>query len=642
MSSTATEFEFTSSLEKDQNLYLTKDKQFLYYNDLQGGNYSNNSNEVKFELISLANTNQFVNWAESFLMIPLQLSVSGFTAAPAAGGLANTPENAFALSLKNGYQHIVDSLLITVNDNPVNQPAQGVNIPNTFKLYSMSADDRKTLGSMLEFYVDTGDSLRYIPNPGAFYSGIITITAAGGITAVGLVTCTATGGAIRQGQQFYYCGVLYTVTAPVAAGVTSLNVTPPPGVPLTTPANVTTQIFTPLNLVNPGLGECNNVISKGSGFNPRDGYQAVNGTVNQGRFARMQDTSYDPTSTGNPISNYYQTANGAGQMFKNFVSQNDATAVVYNIFAVIPMAVLHDFFDKLPISRGLSVRLNLYLNTGIQINETVTQANHVSINSFVVPRQTCPFQVSPITNDPVTGGGLSVTTAVTLQYLLKIGNSTISNCRFYASMYNFTPQTESMYISSPEKQILYNDVVQFVLPSIGPNQNVNTLLTSGISRLRGFLMVPIISAASNLCGGLDGKQSIFSSCPATTFPFAKIQNFQLQISGKPVFATPVSHTQLLYNQMLRPELSINGGSLRSIGMSSGCISKTDFESGYSFYWVDLTNLENEADDNTSKSVQVLFQNNVPAAGALNTDFYVYLFFQKELNVNISNGAFLSI
>ena len=94
--------------------------------------------------------------------------------------------------------------------------------------------------------------------------------------------------------------------------------------------------------------------------------------------------------------------------------------------------------------------------------------------------------------------------------------------------------------------------------------------------------------------------------------------------------------------MLRPELSINGGSLRSLGMSSGCLSKTDFESGFTFYWVDLSNLENEADDNTSKSVQVLFQNSVPVGGGLNVDFYIYLMFQKSLHLNISNGAFLSI
>ena len=160
MSSTSVEYEFTSILEKNENVYLTKDRQYLYFNDLQNA-YSTNSSEVKFELISLANTNQFVNWVESFLMLPLQLSVSGFTNTGAAGGLSASPENVFALSLKNGYQQIVDSLLITINDNPVNQPCQAVNIPNTFKLYSMSADDRRTLGSLLEFYVDTGDSIRY-------------------------------------------------------------------------------------------------------------------------------------------------------------------------------------------------------------------------------------------------------------------------------------------------------------------------------------------------------------------------------------------------------------------------------------------------------------------------------------------------
>jgi hypothetical protein len=150
MSSTNTEYEFTSSLKKDSNIYITKDRQYIYYNDLANGAYGPNTSEVKFELISLANTNQFVNWAESFVLIPLTLSVKATT------GLFNNidnAENAFALSLKNGYQHIVDSLLITVNDNPINQPCQGANSPNTFRLYEMSEDDRKIIGDSMNFYM---------------------------------------------------------------------------------------------------------------------------------------------------------------------------------------------------------------------------------------------------------------------------------------------------------------------------------------------------------------------------------------------------------------------------------------------------------------------------------------------------------
>jgi hypothetical protein len=627
MSSTSTEYEFTSSLEKDGNIYLTKDRQYLYYNDLQGGNYNANSSEVKFELVSLANTNQFVNWAESFLMIPLELKV--------AGGLNASPENAFAMSLKNGYQQIIDSLLITVNDNPVNQPCQGSNLEQTFRMYQMSADDRKTLGDMMNFYLDTGDSIRYIPAQtyGVGSPQLNSISAAG--AAVFNVNIS-----VVKGQQFVHDNITYTILATVS-GVNTCNVTPRPGAPING-INAATSFLTPLNAASSGLGECNNVISKSTLFNPKDGYQSENGVVNKGRYSRQMSTSYDPQTVGNPVSTYYQNVQGATTLFKNHISQNNAAGVTYNIFAIIPMAILHDFFDKLPITRGLAVRLNLYLNTGITIVEQVNDVQHISITSYNIPRQTCPFMVSPIGADPTTGTGLDLDAGTTsLNYSLKIGNGTLSNCRFYASMYTFTPQTESLYISAPERKILYNDVVQYVLPNIQPNQNVNSLITSGISRLRAFLMVPIINANSNVCG-LDGKMSPFSSCPATTFPFSKISNFQLQISGKPVFATPVSHTQLFYNTMLRPELSINGGSLRSLGMSSGCISKTEFESGYGFYYVDLSHLENEAEDNMSKAIQVLFTNGAGGSTPLNVDFYIYLYFQKELHLNISNGAFLSI
>ena len=628
MSAKDTEFEFLSSLEKDENHYLTKDRQFIYYNDLQGGNYSANSTEVKFELAGLANSAQFINWAESFLLIPLQLQVTS-----AAGILSGTPENIYAMSLKAGYQHILDSMLITVNENSINSTCQGCNIPNTFKMYQMSADDRKTLGDMMNFYVDTGDSIRFVPNPAVAIPSatlpIAQIDNAGAVTFSGVGTTRA----VVKGQTFNYQGVTYTVAATVFPAAGGFSVTPIP--PAAIAANQVVSLYTPLSVGQTGLGETNNQISSGV-FNPRNGYQGLNGLVNQGRAQRMQSTSFDPTSA---ISNYISAA-GTGTLFKNYVSENTANAVTYNIFATIPLAVLHDFFEKLPIIRGLNVRLNLYMNTGISITETVTLVNHSAITTTNIPRQTVPFMVSPIANDATVGAGLAVTAAGELKYTLKLGNTTLSNCRFYASIYNFTPEAEARYISDPQRSILYDDVVQFVLPNIGPNANVNSLITSGISRIRGMLIVPIINAASNVCG-LDGKQSPFTSCPATTAPFSKIQNFQIQLSGKPVFASAVSSSQLFYNTMLKPELSVNGGSLRSIGTSSGCLSKNDWETGFGFIWVDLSKqVEGESEDNASKSIQVIFQNNV--ASNLITDFYIYVYYQKEVHLEIGSGKFFSI
>ena len=570
-------------------------------------------------------------------MIPLTLSVKA-TVGTFNGTLGlGITENAFALSLKNGYQHIVDSLLITVNDNPVNQPCQGANIPNSFRLYEMSADDRNTLGDMINFYLDTGDSIRYLPTPTTGSTFQVGPCAISSITTAGVVTCPAGTFSAQVGQQFILGGVTYTIQTITSA--TTYTVLPLPQTAITTASIV--SWLTPLSLTNAGLGETNNVISKANTlFNPSQGF--LTNIINQGRQKRTMNTSYDPSQTS--ISNYFTNISKTGDAFRNSLITNSSTEISYNIFATIPMSVLHDFFDKLPITRGLSVRLNLYLNTGITIVENVNGAQHLNIVSYTMPRQTCPFMVSPIANDPLVGSGFRILSDCSqVSYNLKIGNTTQPNCRFYASMYSFNPQTEALYISAPERNILYNDIVQYVIPNVGYNQSVNNLITSGISRLRGLLLVPIISGASNQCNGLDAKQSPFSSCPATVFPYAKITNFQIQISGKPIYNTPLSHTFMFYNTALKPELSINGGSLRSLGMSSGCISKSDFENGYGFYYVDLTNIESEAEDNASKSVQVLFQNNVVSGtNNLAIDYYIYLYFQKQVAINISNGAFIKL
>jgi hypothetical protein len=504
----------------------------------------------------------------------------------------------------------------------------------------MSSDDRKTLGDMLQFYMDTGDTIRYVPTTLNAVAAVTYLTGSvvlNSITNAGFATLNAaTATPPIVGQTFSYLNVTYTIiTGAAAPTTTQFYVTPIPPANLATP-----QIITWVAPVSLGLGECNNSISKTSNaeFNPREGFQ-TNG-VNKGRLQRMMSTSFDPTSTNNPITTYFQTAAQAAFEWKNYVYENAANRVTYNIFAVLPMSVLHDFFDKLPITRGLSVRLSLYLNTGITINETISASQHLSITSSVMPRQTCPFMVSPISIDPNQGSGFNNSGGcTTVKYTLTVGNDVGTSCRFYASMYNFTAEAEQLYIRNPERTILYNDIAQFIIPAVAPAASINTLITSGISRIRGLLMIPIVNQTSNGCNGLNAMQSPFSTCPATTFPYARISNFQIQISGRPVFATPIQYAFQFYNQNLRPELSINGGSLRSIGMSSGCISKTDFESGYGYYYVPLTHYENEAEDNTSKSIQILFQNNTVG---ITLDYLVYVYFEKQININLSNGSCLSV
>lgn len=69
------------------------------------------------------------------------------------------------------------------------------------------------------------------------------------------------------------------------------------------------------------------------------------------------------------------------------------------------------------------------------------------------------------------------------------------------------------------------------------------------------------------------------------------------------------------------------------------MSKSDFESGYGYYYVDLSHYENEADDNTSKSVQVLFTNQTVG---LTLDYMIIICFEKQIGLNISSGSCLGL
>ena len=80
------------------------------------------------------------------------------------------------MSLKNGYQHIIDSLYITYNDNPINQPAGLANVASTWKLYKISADDRQKLRDLLNFYMDNSDTIRYVTGIGETNNVISTAT----------------------------------------------------------------------------------------------------------------------------------------------------------------------------------------------------------------------------------------------------------------------------------------------------------------------------------------------------------------------------------------------------------------------------------------------------------------------------------
>ena len=83
---------------------------------------------------------------------------------------------------------------------------------------------------------------------------------------------------------------------------------------------------------------------------------------------------------------------------------------------------------------------------------------------------------------------------------------------------------------------------------------------------------------------------------------------------------------------MRGSNSVNGGI--PLGFSSGILSQSDWENGYRFIYVDLCRRLSQANDDISRSIQVIFTN----SAAYMIDYWYFIGFEKEINISTSTGA----
>jgi hypothetical protein len=283
---------------------------------------------------------------------------------------------------------------------------------------------------------------------------------------------------------------------------------------------------------------------------------------------------------------------------------------------------------------------------------------------------TVPYMISPLSNNTTTGRGLLVenATGVTRLYA-SIGiakgytapgatvsmssySTGITTCRVYVPTYTLSPQEEIRYLNSvPQKTIKYIDRQVYYgsnMLNIQSGGTVNAILTNGISRLKGLLIIPQISATVH-GGTLTGTtfasantfipstlgtpmQSPFSSSPGTCAPFARITNFNVALSGVNWYQSNVNYGFEQFQNEIRHAHSHNGGEI--IGSSSGLLTKSDWENAYGYIYVNLDRRPDQSSDDTSRSVQITFTN----ASSITLDYYVVLYYQREITIATATGA----
>lgn len=544
-------------------------KEMLYVQDQQGGAYNG---QVRLDTSILANSGRWCDYKEGYLEVPFKITFKSSVDSTGAGVI-----NGFILGLKNGNHHLVNSLKVDYNNTTLVQATDLRNVFVGYKLMSsFSEDDLKKHGATIGFHPDSAGSYNF---------------------AVA---------ASRNGE-----GHCNNVVNPVAA----------------------TPVWA-------GGVAAADAISGSS----LDSY-------NKGFLERLKTTSFgamtaDVSYGGVPVlgTDLATVQPKCQDMRKNFVTDNaeqkDDRVWQWNITATIRLKDICDLFAEMPIVKGAFMKLTIGYNSTTYSITSAAAASPTLIHATITQRtgRCSPIMMASAgaTNPcaSLLDGTNTISCGIGTGVPNQIGNYSNDSVRLYVPAYELSPQREKELLTRlPERDVYYNDIFLTEITSISAGSTFNEIITNGQENLQYIVVVPVLNSVAGNAATLllDPLQSIFDSCPGTTCPLASITNFNVQVSGKNVFQENVDYDYSAFCDELQSINALNGGV--TTGLTSGLISKYDFDNAYRYYVADLSRYSVE-DEGIPKSVTVKGKNNT----AKIMNYYCFLVHRKQITINMSNGG----
>ena len=566
--------------------------------DNQNQNYQ--GNQCVIDTSQIANSNKYCNYREAYLTVPMVLTMTAPITGAVNGAWNATATSAdFAVGLKNWYGSIIHSFTVDLQGTTIVQQTPYIGLWNSFKLMtSLSLDDVRTQGSQLGFYPDT--------------AGVVHFSGP-----------TSTGG-------------FGTMNNRIAAPVIAAN-------------NLALSCFTSyLSQTDGGTGE---------------------GGANTGLLQRILAWNFDPDGAqfglANSANAYATDAligpNAIGMVSRaslntlwqsyifNKISSTATVAGVWQaaIMGVVYLKHVHSFFERIPLLKGIFMKLTLNLNQtavtfGTSAAGTFSTAVVNSPLGGVSPIMlTDTFGLNPAVY-PVAGpvAGYVVSLAVgnrvlnsTQLQVAGILGSPIGGGSITLNLpaFTFNPIFEQSYLSTPVKKIVYTDVYQYqIVNQIVGGATFNNLVTNGISCIKSVLLIPFYSASAN--NGLLPIQSPFDPAGGgPTSPYIQFSQFNIQVSGQNAIYNTERYSHEQFLNQFKGVNAINGG--QTDGLTSGLINSKSWFNEYSYYYVNCGRMI-PVEESVPKSVNVLGQNMSPKA----IDIYVFVEYGAEISIDSLTGA----
>ena len=584
-------------------------KQWNYINDINGGIYSNNGlSLVQFDLSSIYNSTNLIQPDSAFLAIPITyvsalVTSGGALVAPvAASGWSNT-------ALKSGYFQLVHGADVAMNGKTVNQFQPYTNAYVSFKLLSsMSQDDLKTLGTTLGMgsELDNPQSLRF--------NG----SAVSGSTAAAAFPSAAVP--VNVGSVYGGNGICNNLPFPIAGAGDG----PDQG-------SIGVQNSTDYN--NGLQSRTKRVVD-----------MTQSGSVGSGLFGSSAATATTViTNTTNTLKE-----------FKPYYVVNNTNYATYYDVAIIRLCDLFDSWKNLPLMKKLDATCRFYINTGTVVSNvtagagTGAQLTSGLTNTFT---GTCPLIQCSVATLPALAAsqvsglfiGTPTTTAVSAfgGLVVNLASGTASHfmpsCRIYYAQVQLKPERLIPYISENRaKKVVFTDFLTNTISAVSAGTTVSSLVQSGVSSIRGILILPLLSQTTN--GGtvvsatgitaFSQLQSPFDTAPMTSAPISLL-NLQVAVGGVNQLANTINYGWEEFLEQVTIYEKLNA---LDYGISCGLINENYWNNAYKAYYVDLSRA-NEADLLTPRNVNVSFTNN-----SLQTiDCLVFTEYFREMVVDVETG-----
>jgi hypothetical protein len=643
-------YDLSQEVEGSPNVFIRKD--WLNVLDNQNQNYQNNQSII--DTSQIANSNKYMGYMESYLAIPMTLSMTqSFSAAIPDAGMADSQllyPSDFSFGLKNWFGQIIHSMTLDYNGTTIVQQTPFCNMWNTFKLLtSLSWADVATQGPTIGFYPDTSDSFGFF-NPTAGNTN-------------GSMVCNNDLGfsqtACASNSNSYNQWTAYTFNI-------GPNNAPVVGQPLGGNFGFTQRI----KWITYDVASVNALPS-----------------IAGAQIGQWQNNASAPGGSGSQAPYYtYSISNNLNQIWKSNIfnkralsSTPDGALLTTPVLQIAVMATvylkhIHSFFKFCPLLKGVFMKLTLNLNNSncsiplpsVLANTTygsfgqITNPSSIS-NSYVGGVQ--PLLISSMNTGmnwltqmavvPVGGNipastlyfDLIVGATVYNQNILNNGGTSAGNISksvyLYIPAYTFNTPFEKAYLSNNIKQIKYTDIYQYqVVNQIQGNGQFNNLITNGIANIKSVLIIPFFSKLSTgiTTGTIDTGDNYAeylspfdcAGCGQTA-PMVSIGNFNVQISGQNAIYNMQRYSFEEWNNQLYGQNAVNGG--LTDGLTSGLLNFNDFQTSYGYYYVNVERML-PVEQSVPKSVQILGTN----YSQKSLNLWVFIEYGVEISIDVLTGA----